>query len=298
MQAMLLAAGFGTRLQPYTLVRPKPLFPVLDTPLLHILLDQLVQAGCTRVVVNAHYLAEQIAKAVIDRPEVILQVEDKILGTGGSLRKALPLFDPGSVLVVNGDIYHNVDLCSLLEHHLESSYPVTMAMHDYPRFNKVQIQDDRILSFAENHSKKSNTILAFTGLHVLDTEIIERIPEESFFHMIDLYKELADESKIGCKRVDDFFWRDIGTPKDYLDLHRELLTSNKNEGRRSDWHINQSSVVAEGVTLHDWGVVGAGAYLGEGVRLSRCVVWPGTKIETSQYIADAIIYPDSEYSLT
>ena len=64
MQAMLLAAGFGTRLKPYTLLRPKPLFPVLNRPLLHRALDQPAAAGCETIIVNAHHLAPQIAAAV------------------------------------------------------------------------------------------------------------------------------------------------------------------------------------------------------------------------------------------
>ncbi|MCI5129172.1 MAG: nucleotidyltransferase family protein, partial [Candidatus Electrothrix sp. AUS3] len=110
MQAMLLAAGFGTRLRPYTLVRPKPLFPVCNIPLLHILLDKLVDAGCDRIVVNCHYLADQIKEAVERRPEVILQYEKEVLGTGGGLRKALEHFQdqPDTpVLVMNGDIFHD-----------------------------------------------------------------------------------------------------------------------------------------------------------------------------------------------
>ena len=76
---MLLAAGFGTRLKPYTDIRPKPLFPVLNRPLLLWHLERLRQAGFARVLVNAHHLAEQIEQAVVGLPGVQLQVEPEIL---------------------------------------------------------------------------------------------------------------------------------------------------------------------------------------------------------------------------
>ena len=88
MQAILLAAGYGTRLRPYTDLRAKPLFPVANRPLLDRLLDQLHAAFAEPVLVNCHHLADQIEAALGDRPEVLVQREAEILGTGGSLRLA------------------------------------------------------------------------------------------------------------------------------------------------------------------------------------------------------------------
>ncbi len=135
MQAMILAAGFGTRLLPHTKIRPKPLFPVINTPLLLLTIDRLKHFGFSRIVVNCHYLREQIVQAVAEIPGVIVQEEEKILGTGGGLRQALTSLDEGPLLVTNGDIYHTIDLGQLYMYHGERGNAVTMAMHDYPRFN-------------------------------------------------------------------------------------------------------------------------------------------------------------------
>ena len=75
MQAMLLAAGFGTRLQPYSLLRPKPLFPVLNRPLLLILVEMLQQAGCGRIIVNGHHLSHLVGEAVAAIPGIVFQDE-------------------------------------------------------------------------------------------------------------------------------------------------------------------------------------------------------------------------------
>ena len=289
MQALLLAAGFGTRLRPYTLIRPKPLFPILNKPLLDILLDKLLDAGCRKIVVNAHHLAEQIEQAVSRRVEVILQYEPEILGTGGSLRQALALFDDEPVLVMNGDIYHNVELCGLVEFHKSLPYPVTMAMHDYPRFNGVEVAKDKVVSFGKREAGSGNELLAFTGIHVLEKAIIERIPETGFYHIIDLYAQLAAQSQVGCMRVDGSFWRDIGTPKDYLDLHRELLTGQRSVEEASQWCISPRAKIASNVCLNDWGAIGAEAVVSSDTALSRCIVWPGARVEPGQQLTDAIV---------
>ena len=298
MQAMLLAAGFGTRLRPYTLVRPKPLFPICNIPLLHILLDKLVALGCERIVVNCHYLPEQIKAAVADRPEVILQHETEVLGTGGGLRKALEHFQDGPdgpILVMNGDIFHDIDLSRLVQAHAAGNDAVTMALHDYPRFNSVFVQQDRVRDFLSSkkvirkirkEGTNEQTLLAFTGIHIVNREVLEAIPSGCFFHIIDLYRELAKAGKIGCTRIDGSFWQDMGTPDDYLDLHQHLLPS-----RTPSWQIHESAVIGKDVQFKDWGVVGPRAVIGDGAQLARCVIWEGAEIAAGEELADEIIVP-------
>lgn len=290
MQAMLLAAGLGTRLRPYTLHRPKPLFPVLNEPLLIRLLDMLVQAGCERVVVNCHHLADQVEAAVDGRAEVIVQHEQEILGTGGCLRKALPLFSDGPVLVMNGDIFHDVDLGQLMTRHVTAGLPVSMAMHEYKRFNSVSVRTDKVLGFSSVSTlAEQEGLLAFTGIHVVHTDIIRQIPKGRFFHIIDLYAELAAAGQVASLRVDGCFWRDIGTPEDYLELHRELLCDRTNAKKTQSWRISAQATVADSVVLRDWGVIGAGVVIGENVELTRCVVWDGVVIPPGQRLKDRIV---------
>jgi mannose-1-phosphate guanylyltransferase len=284
MQAMLLAAGFGTRLRPYSLVRPKPLFPVCNKPLLDILLDKLVNEGCEQTVVNCHYLADQIAAAVAGRPEVILQREQEVLGTGGGLRKALPHFADEPVLVMNGDLYHDIDLRGLLEAHQQSGLPVTMALHDCPRFNTVRVQENRVCGFS--NAGAGEQVLAFTGLHVVNREVLEQIPATGFFHIIDLYERLAQAGQIGFIRTDGCFWQDIGTPADYLDLHRRLL-----ENKSPAWLISESAEIGSGVKLLDWGVIGPGAKVNADAELCRCVIWDKAEIASGQRLTEMICSP-------
>lgn len=283
MQAILLAAGYGTRLRPYTDIRPKPLFPVAGVPLLHHQLAQLRACGCAPIVVNCHHLAGQIEAALADWPEVLIQCEPEILGTGGSLRKALDRLDNDPVLVLNGDLYHQIELEQFYFRHLRSANDVTLAMHDLPRFNTVGVEGDRVRSFDDWPGQR----LAFTGIHVIDPEAIERIPAHGFFHIIDLYRELAREDRIGCVRVDGALWRDIGTPEDYLALHGELLAA-------QGWLVDPSARIGKDVLLEDWGCVGPGAVIGDQAHLRRSVVWDGARVAAKSKYCDAICTGDAD----
>ena len=292
MQAMILAAGFGTRLRPYTLIWPKPLFPILNRPLLVRLLDRLTALGCGRIVVNCHHLADQIRDALGPYPAVTCQYEPEILGTGGSLRMALSYLDEAPLLVMNGDIVHTIDLAALYEYHQCSDNMVTMAVHDCPRFNTVSVAHDRVLSFQPVPGAR---MLAFTGIHVVEPRVLKNIPENSFFHIIDLYQELAGQGLVGILRVDGALWRDIGTSEDYLHLHGDLLTSPGDMGiaavgtRQDNWLLAGNTQIAGGVKLNDWGCLGHGARVGEGAELARCVVWDGAIIAPGSRIEDAIV---------
>ncbi len=292
MQAMILAAGFGTRLRPYTLIRPKPLFPILNRPLLVRLLDRLTTLGCGRIVVNCHHLAARVRDALALYPDVISQYEPEILGTGGSLRMALAHLDEAPLLVMNGDIVHTIDLAALYEYHQCSGSMVTMAVHDCPRFNTVSVAHDHVLSFRPVPGARR---LAFTGIHVVEPQVLKNIPENSFFHIIDLYQELAGRGLIGIQRVDGALWRDIGTPEDYLQLHGDLLTGPGDMGiaavgtRQGNWLLAENTRVAGGVKLNDWGCLGPGVQVGEGAELARCVVWDGAIIAPGSRIEDAIV---------
>ena len=280
MQAIVLAAGFGTRLRPYTNLRPKPLFPVVNQMLLHRLLGQLVACDCRPVVVNCHHLPAQMEQALAGWPEVQLQVEPEILGTGGALRRALDSMDNDPILVMNGDLYHDIDPEWVYHRHLLSKNDVTMALHDHSRFNTVRVGGDRVLGFA---AAAQENCLAFTGIHVVDPEALERIALGKFHHIIDLYKELAVEDRVGYCRTDSAFWYDIGTPTDYLQLHGRLLEP------LGEWQVAPTARIGEGVRLSGWGCVGAEAEIGTGAVLHNCVVWPGARVPAGVQAQGAII---------
>ncbi|WP_051309851.1 sugar phosphate nucleotidyltransferase [Desulfogranum japonicum] len=283
MQAIILAAGFGTRLRPYTELRPKPLFPVLNRSLLEVHLATLTALGCHPIVVNAHHLSDQIEKVLQHWPGVFLQLEEEILGTGGSLRKALHVFENKPILVMNGDIFHNIDLNLLYYQHKQHTCPVSMAVHDHSRFNCMTVSRGLVNDFS---CAPDTAGLAFTGIHITTPAVLERIPQGCFHHIIDLYAELAGQREIAALRVDGAYWHDMGTPEDYLDLHRYLLGRKKEKYR---WLIDPTARLMPGVLLQGWGCIGKNVLVGKGAILKNAVVWDNAVIAPGQKYENAIV---------
>jgi len=297
MQAMILAAGFGTRLRPYTELRPKPLFPVFDTPLLLILIEQLLQANCRKILVNCHYLAEQIMALLSTFPEVIILREERILGTGGALRQALPLMDDEPLLVINSDIVQNFDLHSLYHAHGRTDSPVSMVTHRYQRFANLKVNaEGQVVQIGQNcHNDGLPEKLAFTGVHIIEPAALERIPPGLFYGIIDLYRQFIAENIPPCSiQVKDHYWRDIGTVEDYLAVHADIIARPAlfpALGPRLDssGFVSASARVADSMLIEDWAVIGSGAEVGEGAVLGRCVVWDNARIPAFGRFHDTVI---------
>lgn len=306
MKAMLLAAGLGTRLRPYTLYRPKPLFPVLNTPLLKLSLDRLRKAGFETVVVNAFHLKDQIKAALHNERGAILQEEDKVLGTGGGLRMALPQLGSEPILVVNGDIYHTIDYQQVYHHHSDSGAAVTLVMHDFPRFNNVGVDaNNQITVFAATGAQagKFPSTLAFTGIHVVDPLVLQQIPPDTNYSIIDCYSNyLKQNGSIKAYIARDHYWTDIGTPEDYLELHEGLLDKKiplyeeltlPEAGRAA---VSPSAQVGSDVEIIDWACIGSGVTIGAATTLERVVVWDHAEIPAGSHLRDVIVTGATEYN--
>nr|MBF0221593.1 NTP transferase domain-containing protein [Desulfobulbaceae bacterium] len=296
MQAMVLAAGLGTRLRPFTSVRPKPLFPVMGEPLILRIIRSLRRSGFTRIVVNAYHLKEQLIALLDSEPDIILQLEPIELGTGGGLRMALESLAPGPVLVTNADIYHDIDYRWAYESHRGSGAGATLVMHNCPRFNKVLVSEQgNIISFqSEMIPEPAMKIRAFTGIHVLETALLNLIPQGQFYSVIDAYTAFISQGGIiKALEADNCFWRDIGTPADYLELHRDFVTGSSQEiqkdQRRDGFQFGSDTRLERNVTLKEWGYIGANVTIGVGSHLERVVVWDGAKIPPGTIAKDTIV---------
>lgn len=295
MKAMILAAGLGTRLLPYSLLRPKPLFPVLDRPLLLQTIDRLKEAGFTTIIVNCHHLAEQFQPILADIKGLHLQREEMILGTGGGLRRAVDLMGDEPLLVVNGDIYHTIDYGEVYRQHCQQKSKVSLVLHDYPRFNNVCV--DAALSVTGfTKTAKNPAALAFTGIHIVNPEVLRLIPAGTFSNIIDCYQLWMNRGNtIRACVVTGHFWTDIGTPTDYLKLHGDLLRGRVKgcgdpaPGRYDGRYTADSAIVGHGVTITDWAAIGSRSRIGNGAKLSRVVVWDGAVVKPGAELAGLIV---------
>ncbi len=302
MKAMILAAGFGTRLLPYTLKLPKPLFPVLNRELLHLTINRLRRAGAAEIIVNAHHLRLQIKKALHHETDIILQEEEKILGTGGGLLQAMPCFGKEPVLVVNGDIYHSIDYSEVYRSHCESGADVSLVLHDYPRFNDVAVDETlHITGFSSSAGTGNNrrSRLAFTGIHVINPAVLQEVPPDTPSCIIDCYREILQQGgKIRAHLATNHFWTDMGTPADYLQLHADLLAQKVplyeelvETAAEAPFAGVQTADIGRDVKLLDWVCLGKGARIEAGAVLQRTVVWDGAIVPARSLVKDAIVTP-------
>lgn len=288
---MILAAGFGTRLLPHTQIRPKPLFPIVNQPLLLLIIKRLQNLGFDHIIVNCHHLRQQIVVALQGMKGVVVQEEERILGTGGGLRRALALMHDEPLLICNGDIYHTVDLLDLYQWHCAGGRPVTLALHDFPRFNSLQVADGKIVRFT---GLVDFSCLAFTGLHVIDPVILKGIADGEYSCIIDHYRGIVEKGvEIACYRTDGSFWTDMGTPDDYLLLHQGLLTGTipawEEIGTlRRPFCVDHKARLGRQVTMRDWVSLGC-ANIGDGCQLQRVVVWDDVVIADGSRLAQTII---------
>jgi mannose-1-phosphate guanylyltransferase len=302
MKAMILAAGLGTRLLPYTLKRPKPLFPILNKELLRLTISRIKKAGATEIVVNAHHLHHQFKKALQDETNIILQEEEKILGTGGGLRLALPHLGQDPVLVVNGDIYHTIDYREVYRSHCQAKADVSLVLHDYPRFNDVAVDETfRITGFNRSggSSGQQERVLAFTGIHVINPQVLEIIPPHINSCIIDCYRKLLEQgASIRAHLATNHFWTDMGTPADYLELHADLMTQKvpryeelAEAAAGAPFVGVEKGFIGRDVKLLDWVCIGQGAKIGDGSVLQRAVVWDAAVVPAGSIIKDTIVTP-------
>src|SRR5690606_1453895 len=157
MKAMILAAGFGTRLFPLTIDRTKPAIPFLGKPLVGYVAQYLATFGFDDIVVNLHHEPDSVRRALGDGLDYGVSIrysveEPSILGTAGALDHAREMLDGDTFLVVNGKIITDIDLKKAIESHRESGAIATMVLlpnRSFERFTVVETEAGRITGFGE-----------------------------------------------------------------------------------------------------------------------------------------------------
>jgi NDP-sugar pyrophosphorylase family protein len=223
MKALILAAGFGTRLRPYTNHTPKPLFSIAGRPLLDIIIDNLQKADCEAVIINTHHLHQEIEAFVAAqnyRLPVSTRYEPQILGTGGAIKNVADFWDHQPFMVINADIVADIDLSEVYRTHCRRHPTATLVLCDDPVFNSVAVEKNKWIKGFQDRGQTTQQpaerLLTFTGIQVLEPRVLDYIPENKTFSSIDAFKKiLADDQKIGAYIAPKGKWQDIGTPKRY-----------------------------------------------------------------------------------
>lgn len=226
------------------------------------------------------------------------------LGTGGSIKRAEKRIGyEGPFLVLNGDIFADVNYAELLEVHREKKAVATIALHrvdDPSRYGVAELaKDDRIVQFIEKPKPgTAPTNLINAGVYVLNPEIFSHIPEGRAVSIErEIFPKLAHEGML-YGHVFKGLWMDIGKPKDYLEINRRMLVSipQSRERRfrrsiefRKPLAIDREVIIGENSVLGPYVVVGRGVTIGRNVHLQESIIFPGTVISDFSSIEGTII---------
>ncbi len=301
MQAMILAAGFGTRLRPLSDRRPKALCPVWGRPMLDHWIHKLAAEGCTRVVVNAHHHAERLIRFVADRrwpvPVEVLR-EERILGTGGAIRNALDILEKAPFVVVNADVLCSVSIKELWAEHRRNGRDVTLLLCRSPRFDSVLVDERslRIRSFRSFRGRPgSNRLWTFTGIQVVDPRVFAPLPSKTPFHVIDFYEERMEKGRAPaavCRK--DLWWREMGSLESYWAVHEEGFRGNSPEleaflSGRSVSRIAADARVHPRARLSRMIFLGSKATVEGGAELRDVIVWENARIESGASLERCVV---------
>lgn len=222
MRALVLAAGYGTRLRPYSEALPKALFPVGGRPLLERHLRALEKAGCEAAVVNAHHRAEAIEAFVRSRPwRIPVQVrrEPVLLGTGGAIANLRDFWDGRAFFVINADVVHRLPLERIWEDHSRRRPDATLVLVDGAEENCVALDADGSVRSFEAFG--ASGALTFSGIQVLEPVVLDYLPAAGYAHSIDAYRAMiAAGRRLAAWIAPAADWADAGTVPRYREVCR------------------------------------------------------------------------------
>lgn len=225
MEAIVLAGGFGTRLRQVVPNLPKPMAPVAGRPFLEILLTSLARKGFRRVVLSLGYMADKVVSYFGDcfaGMELVYEIEQNPLGTGGAIRQALMRCSEDHVFIFNGDTFIDLNVADVEAQWLVHHTPIIVACEvpDTARYGRIERSDGHVIGFSEKGIAGPGLINA--GCYVLPTETLDG------FELGQPFSLEADflAKVVKSKRFDLFVtggnFIDIGVPEDYARAQTEF----------------------------------------------------------------------------
>ncbi|MCW3785346.1 nucleotidyltransferase family protein [Plebeiibacterium sediminum] len=228
MNALIFAAGLGTRLAHLTKEIPKALVEVNGKPMLLHAIEKMISIGVDRIVINMHHHAEKIEAYIrtlnFEGVEILLSDErGELLETGGGLIKAGPLFDLTKPIVLyNSDVLTGADLNKMVEYHNQKGGIATLMVKNRDTSRYFLFDEEMHLSGWQNitsgeqiitRNKKDLDSLAFSGIHIVEPEIIQMLGEKRKFSITKGYLDLSEQYHIYGWKDWSEYWFDIGTPE-------------------------------------------------------------------------------------
>jgi mannose-1-phosphate guanylyltransferase len=326
MRAMILAAGFGTRMRPVTYTLSKMLVPVCNRPLVGWAVESFLRAGVRDLVVNLHHFPEAVEQSLLSRyageADFHFSFESEILGTGGGVKRVQPLLEShDDFLLANGDTIQFPDYAALQRTRREHDALAALVLRHPPagdRFTAVWSDNGEIIAFGGGQAPSPvhrGEPLMFSGAHCISSRVFDYLLEEKFSGIVDdVYKPALRDRRDRLAAVvdDDEQWFDTGTPRRFLDAATRLLDATLRgaveveRGSRIDGdcivaessrgRAVRSTIGARSVVEGDVrdSVVWDDCRIGRGVELDRCVVAHGVELKNRGRYRDVLLCVEDE----
>ncbi len=323
MKAMILGAGIGSRLDPLTRSLPKPLVPIVGTPVMGHLINLLKNYGVTEIMVNVQYLGDRIIETIGDGSAYGVTVhysrEDKLWGDAGGVKRVESFFRDGSgepFLVVGGDDLTDTDIGRVVAAHKTSGAVATLGVTpvDDPSEYGIVVQDDNgfITRFQEKPKKgEAFSNLANTGIYVFSERVFDFIPEGTFFGFgNNVFPALMEANERMYAVPSDAYWKDVGnlaiywqSQKDAMDGACAVTFPGERVGEKTWVHgtatvesggeIVGPCVVCENAriagSVGDYSVVGKGAVVEAGAVVKNSILWDGAVVKGGTYVENCVV---------
>lgn len=286
MKAMILAAGFGTRLWPLTIGRTKPAIPFLNRPLIAFTVDYLKKYGFDEVIINLHHEPESVRAQLGDGSQFGIRIryaveEPEILGTSGALDNVREQLEHDTFIVVNGKIITDIDLKAALQTHREHQALATLVLRPNPkheRFSEIHLTaDGRLEKFGgfpkpvASDAQSTVAPLMFTGIHLMEPQIFDYIPRGVFSDSVrDVYpKAMADGKFIAGHIAQNSAWYELSTLERYWAISQDFLQ-----------RVGQDVVMNEGCVIEPT------------AQVTNSILWQRVQVQAGARVTDCIIGDD------
>jgi mannose-1-phosphate guanylyltransferase/phosphomannomutase len=324
MKAIILAGGFGTRLRPLTTNIPKPMCPVMNTPMLEHIINLLKKHNFTEITMMLFFQPEVITNYFRDGSAFGVKIDyvtsDRDLGTAGCIMPAKEKFKGDDFLIVSGDLLTNFNLADAVLSHKKNKAISTIVLTkstDPLRYGIVVTEKDgrvkRLLEKPSWGEVFSDTIN--TGIYVFSPEIFRHMPDDANYDFSkNLFPDLLQKKEALYGFVGEGYWKDIGTLAEYRQVHEDILSGSidcdiKGERRgkigRDIWtgkdcrihgnvKLTGSVVIGNNVTVEEGAdisnsVIGDNCYIDSGAKIVKSVIWNNNVIEKEVDIKEAVI---------
>ncbi|MFA5839287.1 MAG: NDP-sugar synthase [Candidatus Margulisiibacteriota bacterium] len=311
MKAFIMAAGYGTRLEPLTIAVPKPMVPIVNIPTMQHNVELLKQHGLKEIVANIHYHPEQIENFFGDGNmfgvSLTYSYEEELLGTAGGVKRMASKIAKvnDTFLVLSSDALTDINLGRLIAYHKEKKALVTMAlceMEDVSQFGVVERDEEgKILAFQEKpRPEEARSKFVNTGIYVMEPAILDLIPKGHYDFGKQLFPELvANKSEIyGYQMVE--YWSDVGSLEQYIQACYVAMRGGvriRVPGKKqaaSTWigareAIAKSARFDGAVVIGDRCTIGNNVYIKNSVIGDKCVIEDGTQVVGSVLWSDTFV---------